>query len=229
MKAPKTAAPADEGQQPLPLGASGRAPRRVSSWEVPRALLNPSKPALLFAYGSNLDARQMAHRVPGSSPVGVAVLLHHRLDFVGWSLTWDGGVATVTPVDCDPDLGRVPPELVRVPRVEGLLWRLPEGGLDAMDSFEGHPTVYERTRMVLDMPGGTVLGWVYRHRRPILAPPSKAYREAILGGAAAFRVGTAQVREAEKRARRLHGVIAGSSEEALEASLGKRRDLSKGR
>jgi len=202
-----------EASEPLPFGSTGRAPRRVSSWEVPRSLVDPSAPALLFAYGSNMDPRQMARRVPGSSPVGVAVLLHHRLDFVGHSLTWEGGVATVTPVECLPELGRVPPALGDVPRVEGLLWRLPEGGLDAMDGFEGYPTTYTRTRMVLDMAGGTVLAWVYQHRRPVLGPPSKDYRDTILGGAAAFRVNTAQVRAAEKRARRYSGSLAGGLDE----------------
>lgn len=223
MKAPEDR----EEQQPLPLGSSGRAPRRVSSWEVPRYVVDPSPATLLFAYGSNLDPKQMARRVPGSSPVGVAVLLHHRLDFVGYSAAWDGGVATVTPRDCDPDLGRVPPSSGSVERVEGLLWRLPEGGLDAMDGFEGYPSTYERTRMVLEMSGGTVLAWVYRHRRPVLCPPSTPYRDTILDGAAAFRVRSSQVFQAVKRARQYEGLVAGSDADG--APVEKRRPPSKSR
>lgn len=185
--------------------ASGLDPRLLAP---ARRLPPPSAPALVFAYGSNLLPAQMASRVPGSAPVSSALLSHHRLDFVGWSDAWGGGVATVSPrdVSCGGE-SKVPPAPSQVPKVHGLVWKLPEGGLDRLDSYEGNTRVYERSRLVVELPTGTVLAWCYRHRNPILAAPSRAYVATILAGAREFKLPTAHVRIAAKRAQSLKGQL----------------------
>ncbi len=48
-----------------------------------------------FAYGSNLNRKQMLERCPDSKPRFVATLPNYKLVFVGWSRKWRGGVATI--------------------------------------------------------------------------------------------------------------------------------------
>ena len=48
-----------------------------------------------FAYGSNLNRRQMLERCPDSKPKFVATLPNYKLVFAGWSRKWRGGVATI--------------------------------------------------------------------------------------------------------------------------------------
>ena len=48
-----------------------------------------------FAYGSNLNRKQMLERCPDSKPKFVATLPNYNLIFAGWSRKWRGGVATI--------------------------------------------------------------------------------------------------------------------------------------
>ena len=48
-----------------------------------------------FAYGSNLNRKQMLERCPDSKPKFVATLPNYKLIFAGWSRKWRGGVATI--------------------------------------------------------------------------------------------------------------------------------------
>ena len=70
------------------------------------------------------------------------------LAFGGFSHRWGGAVATV----------------VRAPgaRVEGLLYRLDDADLRALDRFEGHPFAYERVlKVVVDENGRQRRAQVY--------------------------------------------------------------------
>ena len=89
-----------------------------------------AKAILYFAYGSNLDAEQMADRCPAAQAFGAARLPDRRLVFAGYSTSWDGAVATFTE---HPGA-----------HLEGLLYRLTPADVAALDYFEGHPYVYER-------------------------------------------------------------------------------------
>jgi gamma-glutamylcyclotransferase (GGCT)/AIG2-like uncharacterized protein YtfP len=156
----------------------------------------PSPAPLVFAYGSNLNGRQMRERVPGELSCFRATLPGYRLDFVGKSAKWEGGVATVT-------------EMASLLGVPGLVWRLPVGGLDLLDRFEGHPGTYvrKRVRLTLDE-GGHLKAWVYVHQKPVLAPPSLAYVSTIARGAAAHRVSVDHVHHAAFRALAHKGALA---------------------
>ncbi len=48
-----------------------------------------------FAYGANLNRKQMLERCPDSKPKFMATLPNYKLIFVGWSRKWRGGVATI--------------------------------------------------------------------------------------------------------------------------------------
>jgi len=101
---------------------------------------NDVKTMLYFAYGSNLDGRQMSWRCPSAEVVGAAWLPDHRLAFAGHSRLWGGAVATVAPA---PGAA-----------VEGLVYRISGADLAALDRCEGHPAFYRRVRRaVLDERG----------------------------------------------------------------------------
>ena len=48
-----------------------------------------------FAYGSNLNRKQMLERCPDSKPQLLATLPNYKLIFAGWSRRWRGGTATI--------------------------------------------------------------------------------------------------------------------------------------
>ena len=75
-----------------------------------------------FAYGSNLNRKQMLERCPDSEPKFVATLPNYKLIFVGWSRKWWGGVATI--------------KRLRGERVPGAVYEVSEQCLRQLDRFE---------------------------------------------------------------------------------------------
>lgn len=124
---------------------------------------------LYFAFGSNLDIEQMSRRCPGSIPFAAAVLPRHRIAFCGRSRGWGGGVANVI-----RDTASSTP---------GLLYRISKANLKRLDGYEGHPFVYERERIVVDMPDGNkALAWTYRMKSTYQSTPVNDYFAKIYGG-----------------------------------------------
>lgn len=78
---------------------------------------------LYFAYGSNMDEKQMLRRCPDAKLVGVARLNGWRLKFAGYSRTWGGGVADLTPA--------------RGKHVDGVLYRVSDEDIERLDGYEG--------------------------------------------------------------------------------------------
>ena len=60
-----------------------------------------------FAYGSNLNRKQMLERCPDSKPKFVAILPNYKLIFAGWSRKWRGGIATIKRLRGEKVLGAV--------------------------------------------------------------------------------------------------------------------------
>jgi hypothetical protein len=50
-----------------------------------------------FAYGPNLNKKQMLERCPDSKPMFIATLPNYKLIFAGWSRQWRGGVISIKP------------------------------------------------------------------------------------------------------------------------------------
>lgn len=48
-----------------------------------------------FAYGSNLNHKQVVEQCPESKPMFTAILPNYTLIFAGWPRQWRGGVATI--------------------------------------------------------------------------------------------------------------------------------------
>ena len=120
-----------------------------------------------FAYGSNLNKRQMIERCPDSKPVFTAILPNYKLVFVGWFRQWRGGVASI--------------KSFRGDRVRGAIYEISEQCLRQLDRYESG---YNRFKV-------TVLG---EDSEPIEAityikagqleetPPSKEYLAVIQQG-----------------------------------------------
>jgi gamma-glutamylcyclotransferase (GGCT)/AIG2-like uncharacterized protein YtfP len=84
-----------------------------------------------FAYGSNLNRKQMLRRCPDAKPKFKATLPDHKLIFTGRSRQWsDGGVASVT-----PRIGE---------KVAGAIYEISEKCRKSLDRYEGYPDLYDR-------------------------------------------------------------------------------------
>lgn len=124
---------------------------------------------VVFAYGSNLDDKQMRARCASARVVSVAVLPNHALAFGGFSQRWGGAVASVV---------RQPGE-----RVEGLLYRITARDLRELDRHEGHPFAYERSlKYVKDEQGRRRRAQVYIQPEDTFEPwlPQTAYFRVLL-------------------------------------------------
>jgi gamma-glutamylcyclotransferase (GGCT)/AIG2-like uncharacterized protein YtfP len=88
-----------------------------------------------FAYGSNLNKKQMQERCPDSKPLFTAVLPNFKLIFVGWSRQWKGAVASI--------------KASRGDRVRGAVYEISELCLQRLDKYEGFPQSYERLKVIL--------------------------------------------------------------------------------
>lgn len=116
-----------------------------------------------FAYGSNLCAQQMARRCPEASDPRPATLADHD-----WLIN-QRGVATVEPFPGS--------------RVHGVVWRVSDRDLAALDSAEGVPVRYRRDRLTIDTSDGSSPAWVYIDHRVQTGAPRDGYLERIIGAA----------------------------------------------
>jgi len=78
-----------------------------------------------FAYGSNLDRKQILERCPDSKPGFVATLPNYKLVFLGWSRQWRGGEASI--------------RSFRGEKVHGVVYEISDRDLRRLDNYEGYP------------------------------------------------------------------------------------------
>ncbi|CAN5843934.1 gamma-glutamylcyclotransferase [soil metagenome] len=133
-----------------------------------------------FAYGSNLDPRQMATRCPTSSFLARALLRAHALAFTRWSPRRSCGVADIVPrADAD---------------VWGVVYELSAAEAKGLDGYEGYVHArstngYRRTTKTVYADGdidAPLEVMTYEVCTPSVDPlrPSAAYLQHILDGAA---------------------------------------------
>ena len=118
---------------------------------------------LYFAFGSNMDAAQMATRCPGAEALGLATLSGHRIVFRGPSKKRGGGVLSVDPH---------PPQVVR-----GVLYDVTDDHMKALDRFEGAPEWYVRADCAVTLDTGpSHTATLYRLPAHVQEmPPTPAY------------------------------------------------------
>jgi len=123
-----------------------------------------------FAYGSNLNKKQMLERCPDSKPMFVATLRNYKLVFVGWSRQWRGGVASIKPF--------------RGEMVLGAIYELSDRDLRRLDKYEGYPGNYNRLKVtVFDEDGEPIEAMTYiKSGQSEETSPSKEYLAIIQQG-----------------------------------------------
>jgi len=75
-----------------------------------------------FAYGSNLNKKQMRERCPESKPLFTAALPNYKLVFTGWVRQWHGGVAGI--------------RSMRGAKAHGAVYEVTERCLKQLDKYE---------------------------------------------------------------------------------------------
>jgi len=123
-----------------------------------------------FAYGSNLNKKQMLERCPDSKPMFIATLHNYKLVFTGWSRQWRGGVASIKPF--------------RGERVIGAIYEVSDRDLRRLDSYEGYPSKYNRFNItVFDEDGEPIKAMTYIKSGQLEeTQPSKEYLSLIQQG-----------------------------------------------
>jgi len=126
-----------------------------------------------FAYGSNMDPKQMVSRCPGALAIGRARLPNYELAFVWDSPGWGGGVATVIPSSSL--------------EVWGVLWDLTDEHVEALDRYEGVAVgAYVKERVDVEAESGLVNALIYVATDDREKVPSQRYLDVLLRGAGAF-------------------------------------------
>ena len=124
---------------------------------------------LYFAYGSNINLDQMAHRCPAAQAVGPVTLEGYELLFRGNNA--GHGVATIAPKQGGT--------------VHGLLWQITPQCEWSLDRYEGYPTLYGKEAVnVKDAQGQEITVMAYRmtERYQFPSVPSKFYYDGIEEG-----------------------------------------------
>lgn len=104
--------------------------------------------SLYFAYGSNMDQDQMKERCPSAVLIGTATLADYHLVFTIFSPKRQCGCADIVQSSDDT--------------VYGLLYRLTDADMEAMDTFEGVPLHhYRRITVRVGGPSGEVDAYSY--------------------------------------------------------------------
>ena len=123
-----------------------------------------------FAYGSNVNKKQMLERCPDSRPMFIATLPNYQLVFVGWSRQWRGGVATIKPFNGE--------------KVLGAIYEVSDKEFKRLDSYEGYPGNYNKLKVtVFDIDGNPLEAVTYiKAGRLEETKPSKEYLSVIQQG-----------------------------------------------
>ncbi|PKL24839.1 MAG: gamma-glutamylcyclotransferase [Spirochaetae bacterium HGW-Spirochaetae-2] len=119
-----------------------------------------------LAYGSNLNLEQMGERCPDAAVIGTTILHDYHLVFRGGR---HSGVATI--------------EMKRGASVPVLLWQITEKCEKALDRYEGHPHLYRKKRLMVNLDGDELVAMAYvMNEGPPLAMPDTYYYATILHG-----------------------------------------------
>jgi gamma-glutamylcyclotransferase len=126
---------------------------------------------LLFAYGSNLAAAEMAAWCPEARFAGLARLPDHRLALNRRSIRWGGGVVDVVAAD--------------VEQVWGVLYDVDDAAVAALDRKEGAGIAYRLTPVGVEHRGEPRGAHTYTviTKEPDAPPATPEYAELVLRGA----------------------------------------------
>ncbi len=112
----------------------------------------------------------MFERCPGSKPMFTATLPNYKLVFADWSRQWKGGVASL--------------KSLRGEKVLGAVYEVSAKDMGLLDSYEGHPSKYNRLNVrVFDEDGAPIEAVTYVKAGTLEeTQPSKEYLAIIQQG-----------------------------------------------
>jgi gamma-glutamylcyclotransferase len=122
-----------------------------------------------FAYASNLAPNVITRLCPRHSYLGVAHLADHRLAFTRRSRKTGTGVA---------DIVQAAGEMVW-----GVLYRIDDNELAAIDRKEGHDWAYKRVMLPVRLEGGperTAVTYTVCSKERTQVPPSRQYLDLVI-------------------------------------------------
>jgi len=123
-----------------------------------------------FAYGINLNRKQMADRCPNSHPKFSAELPNYKLIFTGWSRQWHGGLTSI--------------KSSRGDKVLGGIYEVTETDLAKLDRHEGCPDNYNRLKINVYRDSGEQIEAItyIKSRQAEETKPSAEYLKVIQQG-----------------------------------------------
>jgi len=126
---------------------------------------------LYFAYGSNMNHKQMRKRCPSSTFISEAYIEGYKFVYDGYSKNWHGPVANI--IISNKDI------------LWGGLFEINRDNLAALDCYEGYPKTYNRKMInVTDINGKIVNALIYIRSKPEdIGQPSEKYRNIVVKGA----------------------------------------------
>ena len=125
---------------------------------------------IYFAFGSNMNHRQMKQRCKDSSYISSGVLERFKFVYDGYSTRWKGAVGNIVPSKSDS--------------VFGALFEVTEEDLDALDGYEGYPTRYQKIEVpVVSKERGEMRAFAYFREGEKEGLPSDDYLSTVLQGA----------------------------------------------
>jgi len=127
---------------------------------------------LYFAYGSNLNQKQMRRRCPGCKFVTTGQLDGFHLYYGGQTDEWDNKAYA---------------NLIKSHNsaVWGAIYELSEADIKKLDGFENAPKDYIRKRLTIHTKNDVIKAYVYIGHRVKIGQPSSKYRRTIMQGARA--------------------------------------------
>jgi gamma-glutamylcyclotransferase len=125
-----------------------------------------------FAYASNMAPNVITRLCPRHRYLGVAHLADHRLAFTRRSMKTRTGVADIVQAAGET--------------VWGVLYRIDDDELTAIDRKEGHDWAYTRVTLPVRLEGGpecAAVTYTVRFKEPTEVPPSRQYLDLVIAAA----------------------------------------------
>ncbi len=144
---------------------------------------------LLFAYGSNMAAEEMAAFAPEARFVGPARLPGFRLELRRRSIRWGGGAADIVEREGE--------------EIWGVAYELPSDAFELLDPKEGAGFAYRRRRVHVEVRGEPRAAFAYEviDKEPEEVAPTEEYAALILRAARERSLPAPWLRELEGRLR----------------------------
>jgi len=139
-----------------------------------------------FAYASNMAPDVITRLCPRHSYLGVALLADHRLAFTRRSVRTRTGVADIVPAADE--------------MVWGVLYRIDDDELTAIDRKEGYDWAYTRVTLPVRLEGGperAAVTYTVRSKETAQVPPSRQYLDLVIAAARERGLPGAYIRQIE--------------------------------